>query len=68
MRNQDRLPTPYLLGNSENNSLAVAGIPLGTALNTENGSAVIIKTNGGVLVALSCSDTVETANPPDPNE
>lgn len=63
MRNQDRLPTPYLLGNAENNSLAVAGIPLGTTNSTENGSAVIIKTNGGVLVTLSCADTVETANP-----
>ena len=67
MRNQDRLPTPYLLGNSENNSLAVAGIPLGQTNSTQDGSAVIIKTNGGVLVALSCADTVETANP-DPNE
>lgn len=67
MRNQDRLPTPYLLGNADNNNLAVAGIPLGQTNSTENGSAVIIKTNGGVLVTLSCADTVETANP-DPNE
>ena len=62
MRNQDRIPVPYTLANSTNGNISIAGIPLGQTTDTEEGSTVVIRTNGGLLITMPAYN-VETSPP-----
>lgn len=66
MRNQDRIPVPYALANATNGSISIAGIPLGNTTDTEEGSTVVIRTNGGLLVTMPAYN-VQTSQPPQQN-
>lgn len=51
MRNQDRMPPPYVLGVNTSGSLTAAGLALGNS-SLDSGSTVCIKTNGGIVVSM----------------
>lgn len=51
MRNQDRFPPAFVLGMGQNGVLSAAGIIVGHT-DLDDGSAVCVKTNGGVVVSM----------------
>ena len=51
MRNQDRFPSPYVLGVNTSGVLTAAGLTVGQS-DLDSGSTVIIKTNGGTVVSM----------------
>lgn len=63
MRNQDRMPAQSVLAKASNGTLTAGTLPIGNTTQG-NGSYIVMKTNGGSILAIPCpgveaGDTVQ---------